>query len=100
MTNENTMTEEQYKDYRKRLFEETVLDMVEHICEELIDDPKGVTVNYTVDAKNANLTVVVSKEKIHDLLGKRSETLVALKKLAFKVANKHEFYLVLRIEEE
>ena len=92
-------TDEEYLAYRKQLFEETVLDMVEHICEELINDPEGVSIAYTVQDKNASLTVTVNKDKIIDLLGKRNETLIALKKLAFKVANKHEFYLVLKINE-
>ena len=91
--------DEEYLAYRKQLFEETVLDMVEHICEELINDPDGVQIKYTVQDKNANMTVLVKSEKIQDILGKRNETLIALKKLAFKVANKHEFYLVLKINE-
>ena len=91
--------DEEYLAYRKQLFEETVLDMVEHICEELINDPEGVQITYTVQDKNANMTVLVKSEKIPDILGKRNETLIALKKLAFKVANKHEFYLVLKINE-
>lgn len=92
-------TDEEYLAYRKQLFEETVLDMVEHICEELINDPEGVSLEYTVQDKNASLTVFVKSSKISDLLGKRNETLIALKKLAFKVANKHEFYLVIKINE-
>lgn len=93
----DTVVSEEYLEYRKKLFEDTVLDLVEHICEELINDPEGVTVSYSVNDKNAKLYIDVEKDKVPDLLGKRNETLVAIKRLAFKVANKHDFYLVLRI---
>lgn len=98
MTTPQEKTEE-YLAYRKELFESTVLDMVEHICEELTNDKDNVTVVYTVNDNKASLKVLVPKENLKDLIGRRSETLIAIKKLAFCVANKHEFYLTIHIDE-
>ena len=94
-----TMTSEEYLDYRTKLFEETVLDMVEHICEELINDPDGVRVEYSVKDTTAALSIFVAKDKIPEILGKKNETLVSLKKLAFCVANKHDFFLTIKVLE-
>jgi predicted RNA-binding protein YlqC (UPF0109 family) len=88
----------EYLKFRKELFETTILDMVEHICEELINHDKLV-VAYNVDDKKASITIKVPKKNIRDIVGKRSETLIAIKKLAFSVANKHDFYLTIRLEE-
>ena len=86
-------------EYRTRVFEQTVLDMVEHICEELINDPEGVDVQYKVGLKKASLTVIVPKGTLQDVKGKRSDKLAAIKKLAISVANIHDFYLTLEVKE-
>lgn len=93
------MSDKEYLEYRKQLFEETVLDMVEHICEELINDPEGVEVFYEVHDRDARLKINVPKGYLKFIKGKKNEYLASIKKLAYAVANIHNFYLALDIQE-
>jgi predicted RNA-binding protein YlqC (UPF0109 family) len=115
--NDCSQEENDYVEHRKTLFEETVVDMVEHICEELLNDPDAVEVEYSLEfarkaspnpddsigqslgleERAARLKIKVPPERVRELIGKRNETLICIKKLAFKVANKHNFYLILRV---
>lgn len=85
---------------RTALFEDTVVDMVEHIVEELISDPYGEIVKseYKVSEKEAHLTIYVPQDDLKEVVGKRNDTLAAIRKIAYKVSQLHGFFLVLSIE--
>jgi predicted RNA-binding protein YlqC (UPF0109 family) len=90
------------REYEKRLaiFEDSVLDMVEHVVEELIEDHDGRYINarYTVSENEAKLTIYVPVEVVKEVIGKRGEILAAIRKIAYRVAKRHGFFLVLSIE--
>jgi predicted RNA-binding protein YlqC (UPF0109 family) len=85
---------------RKQLFDETVRDLVEHIVEELINDPNGdlVYTSCKMTEKDVELTVWVPEAEVPKIFGNANgDLLAAIKKLVFKVANQHGFYVVLKV---
>ena len=89
------------REHEKRLavFEDSVLDLVEHVVEELIGDPDGryVQARYSVSEKDAKLTIYVPVEALKEVTGKRGEVLSAIRKIAYRVAKLHDFFLVLSV---
>jgi len=90
------------------LFEVTVLDLVQHMFEELVEYPDKLQFNYTIernrDKKNrseykAFLTVHVPEKEMGKVLGKRMKIYSAIKTLGFSVASKNNFFLAMQIQQ-
>ncbi len=89
-----------------RLFEESVLDVVQHLFEELVEDSSRLRFDYSITPNSeqklqykANLTVFVPENEMGKVLGKQMKIFNAIKTLAFSIASKNGFFLLLMIQQ-
>lgn len=88
------------------VFETTVLDSVKHMIEELVEVPSRLKFYYTVTsnpsrrpANKATLTIHIPEEEMGKVYGKQMRVYSAIKTIAFSIASKNGFYLVMQIHQ-
>lgn len=72
---------------------ELIVDLAEHIWEELADNSKSIYVTYTLEDNELTIHLEAPEDEISRIMGKRKTHFRHTKSLLFAVAQKYGFYL-------
>jgi len=76
---------------------EAVLELVEHMCEELVDDPETLAIEGAVVGVTGAIEITGPAEEIAKIIGSKRVTISALEVVMNAVAAKYGFRVLLNV---
>lgn len=79
---------------------ERIVDLVTHACEELVDDPDVLTVTSSHSGNTGSIEICGPENEIGKIFGSKRRTLMSINHLAYSVASKYGFRVLLNVLNE